>query len=72
MNNKYVICRKHCNNRNLSDFISTLSHEYFGIKEIINCSDLDNALYFQTFEEAVQTLNSQPKWVQNKFKVISI
>lgn len=71
MDIKYVISRKHCNDRNTYDFISSLAHEFEDEKDVIGYLDLNNALHYDTEENATKILISQPEWVRNNHEVIA-
>ena len=71
VNIRYAIVKNFCGYDKMKyDFISTLSHEFAGAKEVIGYTDLKNALHFTSAEEATSVLESQPKWVREGHKVI--
>lgn len=68
---KYAIAKKYHGCASNYSYISTLAHEYADEKDVIGYLDLQNALHFDSKEEAEQVLETQPEWVKNKHKIIS-
>lgn len=56
----------------VSGFVSQLSHEFAGKKEVLSYTDLNNALKWDTEEKANQILKELPDWAKNKHKVVKI
>ena len=70
-NTKYVIVRMSGGfNKTKYDFVSQLAHEFKGKTEVVGYLDLKNALHFDTAEEALEVLRSQPEWVRNNHEVM--
>ena len=53
-------------------FISTLTHEFKGQKEVLGYSNLDQALKWDTQEQAEKVLSELPDWAKGKHEVIEV
>lgn len=70
-NTKYVIVRKLGGfDKTKYDFVSQLAHEFKGKKEVVGYLDLANALHYDSAEEALAVLRTQPEWVRNDHEVM--
>ncbi len=53
-------------------FISTLAHEFKGEKEVLGYTDLDNALKWDTREQAKKILSKLPDWAKGRHEVVKV
>ena len=65
----YVIAQLGRPKRDSCSFISELSHEFKGYKEVLGYNNLDNALKWETEGFAKKHLAELPDWAKNKHRV---
>lgn len=69
---KFAIAQSGHPNPATYSFISTLTHEFKGEKEVLGYSNLDQALKWDTQEQAEKILSELPDWAKGKHEVIEI
>lgn len=68
----YVIADSARPSKTQYGFISTLTHEFKGMKEVLGYSDLDHALTWKDREAAEKQLSKLPDWAKGKHSVFSV
>lgn len=59
-------------NRTQPCFLSEMTHEFKGMKEVLRHNNLDNALKWKTKEGAIKHFTELPNWAKGKYEVVKI
>lgn len=69
---KYVLALNPYARSNDSCFISTLKHEFKGMKEVLGYSTVEECLKFDDIGSALKALDNMPTWAEGKHQIVAV